>query len=110
MDRADTLSTPTGTAAGPPLPSGTNGSTGVLERARETLQAPPDPLAHALACLALARTEGALSDTPEEAHLRRALRHPDVPRSVKYQLRLVPVLGRLCSTGGEIRAHESPPA
>nr|WP_245695480.1 helix-turn-helix transcriptional regulator [Streptomyces antibioticus] len=69
--------------------------------AREVLQAPPDPMTHAHVCLELARMGGPFPVPQAEAHLRRALHHPDVPLPVKDQLRSTMLLNRLLAGAAE---------
>ncbi|MFF5499800.1 LuxR C-terminal-related transcriptional regulator [Streptomyces aquilus] len=69
--------------------------------AREVLQTPPDPVTHAHVCLELARMGGPFPVPQAEAHLRRALHHPDVPLPVKDQLRSTSLLNRLLSGAAE---------
>ncbi|WP_228049629.1 helix-turn-helix transcriptional regulator [Streptomyces justiciae] len=69
--------------------------------AREVLQTPPDPVTHAHVCLELARMGGPFPVHQADAHLRRALHHPDVPLPVKDQLRSTTLLNRLLTGAAE---------
>ncbi|NUR65554.1 MAG: helix-turn-helix transcriptional regulator [Streptomyces sp.] len=69
--------------------------------AREVLRTPPDAVTHAHVCLELARMGGPFPVPQADAHLRRALHHPDVPLPVKDQLRSTTLLHRLLAGEAE---------
>ncbi|MFF7359609.1 LuxR C-terminal-related transcriptional regulator [Streptomyces sp. NPDC008125] len=72
-----------------------------LALARDILQTPPDPVTHARVCLEAVRTGGPFPVPEAEAHVRRALHHPDVPQPVKDQLVTVTSLRGLLTGGSD---------
>ncbi|MFF4346221.1 LuxR C-terminal-related transcriptional regulator [Streptomyces sp. NPDC001530] len=67
---------------------------GAYDLARSVLQAPPDSVTHARACLHLARLNSQFRTSHPDAHFRHVYRRPDVPAAVKNQLLSVNLLNQ----------------
>lgn len=68
---------------------------GARDLAHTIVQAPPDPLTHARACLEVARMGSQFLVTQPETHMRHVHVRRDVPVSLKDQLLMVTWLNRL---------------
>jgi DNA-binding CsgD family transcriptional regulator len=65
------------------------------DMARRVIQAPPDPVTHAQACLQLARLGSQFRVPLPDAHVRRVHHRRDVPASLKDQLLSLTMLNQL---------------
>ncbi|MFG3206657.1 LuxR C-terminal-related transcriptional regulator [Streptomyces sp. NPDC048192] len=71
------------------------------QRAREVVQAPPDPVTHATVCLELARMSSQFRLHRPEVHVRHVHLRRDVPVSVKDQLLSITMLNRVLAGDAE---------
>ncbi|MFF4692536.1 LuxR C-terminal-related transcriptional regulator [Streptomyces sp. NPDC001307] len=69
--------------------------------ARDVVQAPPDAVTHARACLELARMDSQFAVQQPDAHVRHVHRRRDVPVPVKDQLLSMTLLNRLLTGDAE---------